>query len=230
LSNLDLNVVDVDGAVREAEAAVATDTRAQFFRKAAVTGGALGSAAFFTGMLPGLAEAKPSKKQDIAILKYALTLEYLESAFYDEAVSAGGLSGPALDAAKLIARHEATHVTALKSTLKSLGAKAPASPEFDFQGTNKGDKFVPTALVLENTGVRAYLGQAGKLKSGKLLAAAASIVTVEARHAAAIAVLKNNNAFGGGEDSITPSGSFDQSASMKTILKEVGATGFIKGS
>jgi hypothetical protein len=228
LSNLDLNVVDVDGAVREAEEAVVTDTRAQFFRKAAVTGGALGSAAFFSGMLPTLAEAKPSKKQDIAILKYALTLELLEAAFYEGAVANGGLSGPALDAAKLIARHEATHVTALKSTLKKLGSKVPAAPEFDFKGTNAGDKFIPTALVLENTGVRAYLGQAGRLKSGALLAAAASIVTVEARHAAAIAVLKNNNAFGGGEDSITPAGPFDTAASMKTILGEVGDTGFIK--
>ncbi len=85
----------------------------------------------------------------------------------------------------------------------------PGQPSFDFQVTNKGDKFVPTALVPENTGVRAYLGQAGRLKSGALLAAA-SIVTVEARHAAAIAVLVNSNAFGDrGDDSITPYGAFD---------------------
>ena len=44
MSNLDLNVVDTDGAVREAEAAVALDTRAAFFRKAAVTGGLVLSA------------------------------------------------------------------------------------------------------------------------------------------------------------------------------------------
>ncbi len=231
MSQFDLNAVDTDGAVREAEEAVATDTRAAFFRKAAVTGGAIGSAAFFTGMLPGLAEAKPSKKQDVAILKYALTLEYLEAEFYEEAVRDGGISGPALDAARLIADHEATHVTALRQTLRSLGAKVPAQPTFDFQGTNKGDKFVPTALVLENTGVRAYLGQAGRLKSKALLAAAASIVTVEARHAAAIAVLVNNNAFGDrGDNSVTPYGAFDRASSMKQILGEVGDTGFIKGS
>jgi hypothetical protein len=231
LSNLDLNVVDSDGAVREAEAAVANDTRAQFFRKAAVTGGALGSAAFFSGMLPALADAKPSKKQDVAILKYALTLEYLEAEFYELAVRDGGLSGPALDAARLIAEHEATHVTALRQTLRSLGARVPAKPTFDFQGTNQGDKFVPTALVLENTGVRAYLGQAGRLKSGKLLAAAASILTVEARHAAAIAVLLNDNAFGDKtKNGITPAGAFDKPATMKQILAAVGDTGFIKES
>ena len=229
MSNLDLNVVDVDGAVREAEAAVATDTRAQFFRKAAVTGGAIGSAAFFTGMLPAVAEGKASKKRDVKILKYALTLEFLEAEFYDEAVRDGGLTGPALDLARLLADHEATHVTALRQTLMSVGANVPAKPSFDFKGTNKGANFIPTALVLENTGVRAYLGQATRLKSNKLLAAAASIVTIEARHAAAVSVLQNRDVFvDKAENSITPYGAFDKASSMKKILGEVGDTGFIQ--
>ena len=231
MSNLDLNVVDVDGAVREAEAAVATDTRSQFFRKAALTGGAAVGAGFFTGMLPAIAEGAPSKRQDIAILKYALTLEYLEAEFYELAVRDGGLSGPALDAARLLAKHETTHVVALRRTLRSLGARVPKKPSFDFQGTNQGANFIPTAFVLENTGVRAYLGQAGRLKSRALLAAAASIATVEARHAAAIAVLVNNNAFGDkAKNSITPYGAFDRASTMKQILGEVGKTGFIEGS
>ncbi|HEV2813052.1 MAG TPA: ferritin-like domain-containing protein [Solirubrobacteraceae bacterium] len=229
MSNLDLSVVDTDGAVRDAEAAVATDTRAAFFRKAAVTGGAIGGAAFFTGMLPALADAKPSKKQDVAILKYALTLEYLEAEFYELAVRDGGLSGSSLDAARLIAAHEATHVNALKQTLRSLSAKVPAKPTFDFAGTYVGDKFLPTALVLENVGVSAYLGQAGRLKSGALLAAAGSILTVEARHAGAIAVLVNQNAFGDKTDSsITPAGAFDKPATIKQTLAKAG--GFIKES
>jgi hypothetical protein len=228
LSNIDLNAVDTDGAVREAELAVASDTRAQFFRKAAVTGGAIGGAAFFTGMLPGVAQGAPSARQDISILKYALTLEYLEAEFYELAVKDGGLSGPALDAARLLASHEKTHVVALRKTLASLGAKVPKKPTFDFKGTNQGANFIPTALVLENTGVRAYLGQAGRLKSKALLAAAASIATVEARHAAAIAVLVNNNAFGDKQkNSITPYGAFDKASTMKQILGEVGKTGFI---
>lgn len=49
--------------------------------------------------------------------------------------------------------------------------------------------FVQTAFVLENTGVRAYLGQAARIKSSAILKAAATISTVEARHAAAVAVL-----------------------------------------
>ena len=229
MSNLDLNFVDTDGAVREAEAAVADDTRAAFVKKAAVTGGAIGSAAFFTGMLPSVAEGATSKRQDIAILKYALTLEYLEFEFYERAVADGGLSGVPLDAARLLAKHEETHVITLRKTLRALGARVPKKPTFDFKDTNKGDKFIPTALVLENTGVRAYLGQAPRLRSKALLAAAGSILTVEARHAAAIAVLVNNNAFGDkGKNSITPAGAFDRASSMRQILGEVGQTGFIQ--
>ena len=230
MSSLDLQAVDIDGAVREAEEAVALDTRAQFFRKAAITGGAVGSAAMFGGMLPELAQARPSKRQDIAILKYALTLEYLEAAFYKRAVSKGGLSGQTLELAKLLSDHEQTHVSALRRTLRSLGAKVPSAPSFDFKGTNAGDKFVPTAFALENVGVRAYLGQAGRLKSKALLAAAASIATVEARHAGAVAVLLNQSPFDTGSKSITPSGAFDRASSMKKILGEVGKTGFITGS
>jgi hypothetical protein len=229
VSNLDLNVVDVDGAVREADAAVATDTRATFFRKAAVTGGAVGGAAFFGGMLPSIAQGAPSKRQDIAILKYALTLEHLEADFYSGAVREGGLTGQALEAARLLAAHEKTHVTALKQTLRSLGARVPKKPTFDFKGTNAGDKFLPTALVLENTGVRAYLGQAPRLKSRALLSAAGSILTIEARHAAAVAMIINDNPLRDkGSHSITPAGAFDKASTMKQILGEVGKTGFIK--
>ena len=230
MSSLDLSVVDTDGAVREAEEAVALDTRAQFFRKAAITGGAVGSAAMFGGMLPELAQARPSKRQDIAILKYALTLEYLEAAFYKRAVSGGTLQGQTLEVAKLLAEHERVHVKALRATLRSLGAKVPGAPTFDFKGTNAGNKFIPTAFVLENVGVRAYLGQAGRLKSKALLAAAASIATIEARHAAAIAVLVNQGPFGTGAKSITPNGAFDRASTMKRILGEVGDTGYITGS
>jgi hypothetical protein len=227
MTAFELEVLDTDGAIRETEAAVAGDTRAAFFRKAAIGGGAVLSAGAISGMLPELAAAKPSKKQDLAILNYALTLEYLEAAFYKEARDAGGLTGPLAEFAGLVYEHEQTHVVALKKTIKAFGGKAVASPEFDFAGTNKGDKFAPTAFVLENTGVRAYLGQATRIKNSKILAAAAAIVTVEARHAAAIATLINPGVLSG-EQGITPYGAFDKASTMKKILGEVGDTGFIK--
>ena len=227
----DLSVVDVDGAVREAEQNVAGDTRSAFFRKAAIGGGALISSSAFLGMLPELANAKPSKRQDLAILNFALTLEYLEAAFYKEAVDNGkGFRKDVRDIAALISTHEATHVTALKSTIKAFGGTPVASPKFDFKGTpEKEDTFLSTAFVLENTGVHAYLGQAGRLYSKKLLGAAASIVTIEARHAAAIAVLNGNDPFNAGMGSITPDGSFDTPLTKKQILTAVGGTGFIVG-
>jgi rubrerythrin len=226
-----LEHVDADGAIREAEEAVAGDTRSAFFRKAAIGGGAVLSSGAIMGMLPELAAAaKPSKKQDLAILKFALTLEYLEAAFYAEAVSSGALTDANVKAlANIIAGHEKTHVTTLRKVIKSLGSKVPSSPVFDFQGTTKDQgKFIATAYVLENTGVHAYLGQAGNLKSKTLLGAAASIVTVEARHASAVAILQGKSPFTNGNGSITPDGSFDRGFSKTRILKAVTGTNFIK--
>jgi len=228
----DLATVDTDGAIREAEDAVNGDTRSAFFRKAAVGGGAVLTSGAFMAMLPEMAMARrPSKREDIAILNFALTLEYLEAAFYKEAIAkSGSYSQPAKDIAALIHAHEQTHVTALKKTIKAVGGRAVASPSFDFKGTTDNERsFIGTALVLENTGVNAYLGQAGRLKSKALLGAAASIVTVEARHAAAVAVLNGDDPYNPGKGSITPDGAFDVPKSKKAILKAVGATGFIKG-
>ena len=227
---LDLDTVDVDGAIREREAAVAGDTRAAFFRKAAVGGGGLLASSTFMGMLPELATAKPSRRQDIEILNYALTLEYLEAAFYTEAASAGTIKGDQLAFAKLVAAHENAHVKAIKGTITALHGKPVAKPTFDFKHTTrKRSTFLATAYVLENTGVQAYLGQAGNLKSKALLGAAASIVTIEARHAAAVATLSDKTPFGDGGSGITPNGGFDKPATKDEILAAVGKTGFIKG-
>jgi hypothetical protein len=228
----DLASVDTDGAIRESEQRIAGDTRGAFFRKAAIGGGAVLGSTTFLGMLPEIALGKPSKKQDLAILNYALTLEYLEAAFYNTALANGrGFSARATTFAETVALHENTHVTALKKTIKSFGGKPVAAPEFDFQGTtDKEDSFLATALVLENTGVHAYLGQAGRLRSKALLGAAASIVTVEARHAAAAAILVyGDDAYGQGMSSISPDRSFDTPLSKKQILAAVGKTGFITG-
>jgi hypothetical protein len=228
MNPFDLSTVDADGAIREHEDAVAGDTRSAFFRKAAIGGGAVLTSGAIMGMLPELAAARPSKKQDLKILNYALTLEFLEAAFYKEAVQKGGLSGPLLEFATLVNDHEQTHVVALRKTIKALGGTPVKSPKFDFKDTNKGSNFAGTAFVLENTGVRAYLGQATRILQKPILAAAASIVTVEARHAAAIASLIDPNKLTG-ESGITPYGAFDKKSSIKTILGEVGDTGFIVG-
>jgi Ferritin-like domain len=226
-----LETVDTDGAIQEAQAGLDGITRSSFFAKAAVGGGAVLGSGAILGMLPELAAAaKPSKKNDIAILNYALTLEYLEAAFYAEAVAKGALSGAVLETAKLIASHESTHVTALKSTIKALKGKAVATPQFNFKGTTGAqDSFLQTAFVLENTGVHAYLGQAGNLLSKTLLVTAAKIVTIEARHAAAIAGYIDDKPYdlSGAGKNYTPQGAFDTPWSKARVLKNVGKTGFI---
>ena len=228
MSLLPIETVDTDGAIREAQEAVAGDTRADFFRKAAVGGGAVLGSSAFLAMLPELAAAKPSKKQDVEILNYALTLEYLEAEFYREAANAGTLSGDAQRIATLLARHEQDHVKAIKSVL---GKAAVKKPSFNFQGTNTDPaKFLPTAFVLENTGTRAYLGQATRVKQNAVLAAAGAILAIEARHAAAIAMLLGNDPISDNRNGgISPFGSFDEASSMKKILREVTATEFITG-
>ena len=225
---LDLSVVDVDGAIRESAEAAGVDRR-DFLRKGAVAGGAVIGSSGFMAMLPEVAAARPSKKQDLKILNFALTLELLEAAFYKEAVDSGALTDPqVLNLARLLNADEQTHVTALRQTIRRLGGKPVSGIEFDFMGTNRDQaKFVETSFVLENTGVRAYVGQAPRIKSKALLGAAASIATVEARHASAIAVVLNQSPFAG-KKSIAPSGAFDRASSMKTILNEVEKTGFIK--
>ena len=99
--HLTLEMVDRDGAIAEAAEAVAGDSRADFLRKAGlVAGGGLLASGILGGFAgrAAAATAAPARQTpagDVAILKYALTLEYLEAAFYKEAVSSGKIHGAA---------------------------------------------------------------------------------------------------------------------------------------
>jgi hypothetical protein len=210
-----LEELDVDGAIREAAANVDGDTRAAFLKKAGIGAGAVVAGGAFAGAIPGIASAGVAKS-DVAILNFALTLEYLEAAFYAEAVSKGNFTGKTLAFAQVVSRHENAHVAFLRS---ALGKAAVKSPRFDFKGTTTDQaKFMATAQVLEDTGVAAYLGQAGNIKSKKILGAAGSILAVEARHAGWIRDL--NNLPG------APS-SFQGPKTKAQILAAVKGTGFI---
>jgi hypothetical protein len=132
----ELGEFDVDGAIREAAEKVDGDTRAAFLRKAGVGAGAvIGGGALF-GALPAIAGARTRgmgvTKSDVAILNYALTLEYLEAAFYTEAVASGALKGKVATFARTVKGHEVADVTALKATL---GSAAVKKPKFNFKGT-----------------------------------------------------------------------------------------------
>jgi hypothetical protein len=122
---------------------------------------------------------------DVDILNFALTLEYLESSFYDEAKTRAKASGELKSLIGLLADDEKQHVEALKATIAKLGGKPVAEPKFDFPYGNTAG-FLKLAQTFEDTGVSAYNGAGPMIKSKEVLGAAGSIVQVEARHAAAI--------------------------------------------
>jgi hypothetical protein len=155
--SMSLEEVDVDGAIQETASKVDPHTRASFLRKAGLGIGMIAGSGAILGSLPSIASAAASS--DVAILNFALTLEYLESAFYSEAVMKGALSGETKTFATVVAGHEAAHVASLKG---ALGSSAVAKPSFDFKGTTSNQPmFQATSEVLEYTGVSAYLGQVG---------------------------------------------------------------------
>jgi rubrerythrin len=238
-SETTLDRVDVDGAIREtahdaAEALEGGDTRLSFLKKAGVAGGAvMGGGALLGALMPGAAMAAgkgrpPAKfgKGDVGILNFALTLEYLEAAFYNEATANQRKSSFVKDGQtqvflKTVTADENAHVAYLK---KVLGKKAVAAPKVDFGGTTSQEaSFVKTALALENTGVHAYSGQALNIKTPATVGAALSILTVEARHASVIGLIAKNSRKG-----ISPDGPFDTPFTAKEVLKAVEATGFLK--
>ena len=225
MNMIDLEHIDVDGAIREGAEEVSGDTRLHFLRKGAVAGGAaLSGGAILSALVPGVAVAgsrPPSTfgKGDIGILNFALTLEYLERAFYNEATAKGAVTDPKTATfLKVVTHDERKHVAFLQ---KALGNKAVKEPKFNFHGTTANQAtFQQTAYVLENTGVHAYLGQAGNIKTPAYLLAAASIVTIEARHSGAIGSIINK--------AINANGAFDNGLPASTILKDVAATHFIQ--
>ena len=149
--------------------------------------------ALAAGAVYGLSMVGPFLRQafaqsgsgDVDILNFALTLEYLEAAFYDEAKTKAKASGELQSLIELLAKDEAEHVTALDGAVKQLGGKPAPIPKVAFPYTDE-KSFLELAVVLEDTGVSAYNGAAPMIKSKDLLATAGGIVQVEARHAAAI--------------------------------------------
>jgi hypothetical protein len=180
MTELTLEQIDLDGAIREALDNVSGDTRAAFLRKSVIAGGGLVGGGIALAAFPR--EARAATKGDVAILNFALTLEFLEASFYYYSVILGALSGPAKTMARVIYQHEQAHVNFLR---KALGSAAVKKPKFNFQGTVEDqDLFLSTAQLLEDTGVGAYAGAAPSVKDDAILAAAVSVHSVEARHAA----------------------------------------------
>jgi rubrerythrin len=164
-------------------------------------------------------------KGDLAILNYALTLEYLEARFYRQVIASGIVKDPKVGSiAKKFGETEQQHVDALKATIVKLGGKPVAAPKTKFQDTiAKGlTTVLNTAADVENLGAAAYLGQAGNIKNKEVLAAALAIHSVEARHAAALNQLLGRGFGGkGGLKGTLPDGAFAKPMDMKSVLAAV---------
>lgn len=207
-----LAAVDVDGALAETrDAAERAGTRRSFLGGIAAAAGTVLLAA-----AGGARAATGLSGSDLSILNYALVLEYLQAAFYTEAEQAGALTGETAQAARVVGATERAHVSAF---LKLLGSRAVKRPIFDFQGvTERQLSFLKTAVAFEDLAVAAYKGQAPKVQSRSVLAAAVGIHSVEARHAAWMRDL-----FG-----INPAvNAFDQPASPATVNRIVASTHFV---
>ncbi len=130
-------------------------------------------------------------QQVVDVLNFALTLEYLEAAFYKEAnASAGLIPGEYRQLFRTIGQHETAHVKLLQGALGSAAVKAPG---VDFTAGGKYadvfsnfETFVAVSATFEDLGVAAYKGQAGNLLGTPVLTTALQIHSVEARHAAAV--------------------------------------------
>lgn len=174
----------------------------------ATSSAAAGRSGATTGSMSSSAS---SSSGDLAIVNYALTLEYLESQFYDKVIKSGLFHGKDLSVLKMFGAEEADHVEALKTVAGQLGTAA-AEPTGKFP-IHSAAQVTALAATVENLGASAYLGQAPNIKSKEILAAALSIHSIEARHAATLNLLLKK--------SPTPDGAFARPMSMAQVLAAV---------
>jgi hypothetical protein len=160
----------------------------------------------------GTGETAEFGKGDVGILNYALTLEYLETAFYKDVVKSGLFKGSDLETIRKFGLEEEEHVQALTAAVKSLGGKPAAEPKTEFP-LKSAKSVLELAGTVENLGAAAYLGQAANIESPEVLASALAIHSVEGRHAATLNTLLG--------EPITPDGAFAVPANVQTVLKSV---------
>jgi hypothetical protein len=181
MSNMTLEDLDRDGVLQESIDALYGPTRAELLRSAVVGGGALLAAL----AVPPATGAEISRANDVRVFQYALNFEYLQATFYTETEQAGtvaAMNQPKAVWARTLGAHERAHVRIIKDVL---GEAAGKKPFFDFQGnTETEERFTRTAVAMEDLTTALLTGVTPTLKSRPLVAAAFSLLTVEARHAA----------------------------------------------
>ena len=191
-------------------------SRGELLRAALLAGGGVVTGGVLLGGVPEAADSKASPEQDAEILNFVLTLERLQGAFYAQALSQAKLTGELKEFAEVVGGHEREHTAFVE---KALGNAAKPAPRFDFKdATRDARAFTEAAVKLEDLGVAAYNAQAPNLTNGTLRAAA-TIVSVEARHAAWIRDLAGQNP--------APEAS-EPSATAASVTDQLNRTGYVK--
>jgi len=187
-------------------------------RRAVLSGASLVAAGIIVGGVGAPAIGSGSRLGEAEILNFALEMEELQAALYEQALEHAGLTGELAQYARVVGGHERAHVAFLRQTL---GSRANPAPAFDFgDAVTDPDRFATAARVLEDLGVAALDGQAANLTKPSL-AAVATIVSVEARHAAWIRDLL-------GELPAPTAANPTEGAAR--VMAAIRRTGYVKGS
>ncbi len=217
---------------RTLEARLTQVSRRTLLGRAAVAGGGLalaGSIGFASAqdstpdgeMMMGEEMMDSPFDSAVDVLNYALTLEHLEAAFYRDGLAelgvdvftSWGFDASVFDRLSAIGQHEADHVTTLTSVITDLGGEPVMESTYDFGWTDAAG-FLQVAQALEDTGVAAYQGAAQyAMADDGLLTAALTIHGVEARHAAYVAILNQQNPF---PDAVNPTLTPDEVLAIAT--------------
>jgi hypothetical protein len=236
---MNLDQIDPDGAVRETaheaiESLPAGDTRLDFLKKAGLAGGAVvGGGALLTaltpcsgdggGQGPAAGEVRQGRHRHPQLRPHPRVPRgrLLQRASANQKSKSFIKDAQAQVFLKTVTADENAHVAFLK---KALGKKAIGAPKVDFGSTTSDEaSFIKTAVALENTGVHAYSGQALNIADPAYVAAALSILTVEARHASVAGLLLTGKPSG-----LAPDGPFDKPFTAGKVLKAVNAIGFLE--
>ena len=159
-------------------------TRAQLLVRAAVTGGAVAAG-------PLVARAMADIKDDVELMRYLLSLEYVQSGLYRDGLKEVSLSDDVRRLAEELRDEEVQHVDALRATIDEAGGEPPERLPLEFGSALRSEaSFLKLANSLEDIAVSAYNGAAPRLQSREFLAVFASLAQIEARHSALVRLVR----------------------------------------